>query len=125
MRRLFAWLILLLLLSCSSKRAVPKDILPPEKMQLVFWDYMRAEVYIKDFVLLKQDSTLKDSAESARLQNRIFNYYHISKSDFYRSYDYYSNHPGLMTALVDSIIEKQNRQAIDVKRRLNPKQTSL
>ncbi len=116
MRILFALTLLFFLLSCSKKRVVPKGILEPKKMELVFWDYIRAEVYTRDFI--KRDG-INDTLQNAMLQKKIFAYYHVSKDEFYDSYEYYTRHPELMTALTDSILARQNRLKLHDQLNLN------
>lgn len=111
MRTLSAALILVLLFSCNSKKKLPYGILEPQKMQSVFWDYIRADVYAKDFI--KKDSSGNDTTENIKLQNKVFNFYNISRKDFYKSYDYYAAHPDLMNVLMDSMLAKQNRIKIN------------
>ncbi len=122
MRKLFAACILILLFSCHKKKTVPEGILEPKKMQLVFWDYIRADVYARDFI--KKDNAANDTLENLKLQNKIFSFYKISKEDFYKSYDYYTKHPELMNTLMDSMIAKQNRLKLHNQLRLNKKRTT-
>ncbi len=110
MRILFALPLLVFLFSCSKKRVVPTGILEPKKMELVFWDYIRAEVYTRDFI--KKDG-INDTLQNVMLQKKIFAYYNISKEEFYKSYDYYTRHPELMTVLTDSILARQNRVKLE------------
>ncbi|MEO8770993.1 MAG: DUF4296 domain-containing protein [Ferruginibacter sp.] len=107
MRILFAVTIIILFFSCSRKKKLPEGILEPQKMQNVFWDYIRADVYTKD--IMKKDSTINDTTENIKLQNKIFSFYKIDRTDFYKSYDYYEAHPDLMNVLMDTILAKQNR----------------
>ena len=107
MRTLFAVSIIILFFSCSRKKKLPEGILEPQKMQSVFWDYIRADVYTKD--IMKKDSTKNDTTENIKLQNKLFSFYNISRTDFYKSYDYYVSHPDLMNVLMDTILAKQNR----------------
>ncbi|MEO7522738.1 MAG: DUF4296 domain-containing protein, partial [Ferruginibacter sp.] len=93
MRKLFLLSTVILFFSCGKKKTVPDGILEPEKMQFVFWDYIRADAYSWDFV--KKDSSRNDTTENIKLQNRIFDYYKISPEYFYKSYDYYTSHPEL------------------------------
>lgn len=128
MRNLFAVVIVISLFSCGKKKAVPAGILEPKKMQLVFWDYIRADIFARDFV--RKDSLKRDTIENVNLQNKIFDYYKISREDFYKSYKYYADHPDLMNALMDSMITKQNKLklhqqvksniSIPANKRLNP-----
>jgi len=112
MRKLFAVSIVILFFSCQKKR-VPTGILEPDKMQAVFWDYIRADVYTHDFI--RRDITKNDTIENIKLQKKIFDYYKISSADFYRSYDYYTTHPELMNVLMDSMLAKQNRNKLPFK----------
>lgn len=107
MRTLLAVSFITLFISCSGKKKVPEGIIEPQKMQRVFWDYIRADVFAKDFI--KKDSLVNDTLENIKLQNKIFSFYHVSRKDFYDSYNYYINHPELMDVIMDSMIAKQNR----------------
>lgn len=92
-------IIVFFVLSCRPK--MPGGILPPEKMEKVLYDYLSADVYVNEFLSL--DSTLLPQKESARLQQQVFLKHKISKEEFYRSYDYYVDHPEKMKEIVDSI----------------------
>lgn len=117
MSKISALFFLVFFFSCADKKKVPSGILPPEKMQHVFWDYIRADVFTRDFI--KKDISKNDTVENINLQNKIFNYYKISRKDFYRSYDYYTNHSELMSVLIDSMLAKQNRVKVkNIKRHL-------
>ena len=110
MQRLI-WIIgITVLFSCSNqkKEALSKNIIPPAKMQDVLWDYLRADTYTSDF--LKKDSLTNDTLRNLRLQQEIFKHYNITKEDFYNSYHYYISRPAEMTAIVDSMVAKQQRQ---------------
>lgn len=108
MRSCFLLLMISFLFSgCKPKQATLTGILKPDKMQEVFWDYIRVDVYAHDFI--KKDLTKNPVFENLKLQEKIFKQHHITKEDFYKSYTYYSNHKELMTRLMDSIISKQER----------------
>ena len=107
MRYLITVLLALFIFSCTRKNDLPPGILQPGKMQEVFWDYIRADVYTNNF--MKHDSLLIPSVENLKLQNRIFKLHHITKEEFYKSYIYYSNHKELMTTMLDSMIAKQQQ----------------
>lgn len=110
MPKLIVPLFMVFLFSCSEKKTLPKGILPPSKMESVFWDYLRADVYTKDFIL--PDTTRNDTLENLKLQKRIFAFYKISSDDFYKSYAYYTSHPALMNTLLDSMVARQSRKKI-------------
>ena len=108
MKYLIPVVLLTLIFSCSGKNDLPSGILQPQKMQEVFWDYIRADVYTTNFI--KRDSLTIPAVENLKLQNSIFKIHHITKEEFYKSYIYYSNHKELMTTMIDSMIAKQQRE---------------
>ena len=105
MKHLIPVVLSVLIFSCTGKNDLPSGILQPEKMQEVFWDYIRADVYTTNFI--KRDSLVIPSIENLKLQNSIFKLHHITKEEFYNSYIYYSNHKELMTTMIDSMLAKQ------------------
>ena len=113
MKYLIPAALLILLYSCKGKNDLPQGVLQPPKMQEVFWDFVRADVYISDYT--KHDSTKNPAIENLRLQNSIFKLHHVTKEEFYKSYTYYSNHKDLMTTLIDSIVAKKQRDTSRVK----------
>lgn len=97
----------MILFSCSPQDQLPADILKPQKMESVMWDYFRADAYCAE--ILKGDSTREDTLLNIQYQQSIFSQHKISKDDFYRSYRYYLSHPSLMNAVLDSMISKRNK----------------
>lgn len=108
MRRFIPLLILVLVSSCSRNNDVPEGILKPAKMQELFWDFTRAEVYSSYFS--KRDSLRSEAIENLQLQDKIFKLHRVTKDEFYKSYIYYSNHKDLMTKMIDSILARQKRE---------------
>jgi hypothetical protein len=99
---------LLILVSCSNNKT-PKGILPLEKMQAVFWDYLRADVFATDFGA--RDTTLSSIEVNARMQKRLFSMHNISKETFDKSYQYYLDHRSLMKEMIDTMIVRHPREA--------------
>jgi Domain of unknown function (DUF4296) len=95
------------LFSCGDKNGIPPGIIKPAKMQLVLFDILRADAFVFDFV--KKDSTKNVETESVKLQQQIFAVHKISRKAFYKSYDFYKAHPGLMQSLLDSMINRATR----------------
>ena len=96
----------LFLLACNQNK-VPKDVIAQTKMESVFWDYVQADIYVKDFVSL--DSSKNPVKENALLQEEVFKKHDITREDFNKSYKYYATHEKLMTAILESITAKQQR----------------
>ncbi|MEO7264732.1 MAG: DUF4296 domain-containing protein [Ferruginibacter sp.] len=110
--KLIYFLFLLVILGSCSGDSLPKEIIPPTQMQDVLWDYLRADVYTTDFIVT--DSTKNAVTENIRLQKIVFAKHKVSKQQFYKSYNYYLEHPELMTQLLDSMMAMQNRKQINI-----------
>ena len=63
--------ILFFSVGCNSPKKKSADIISPDKMKLVFWDYLRANEYA--FEIIKKDTTQNDTTLNLHLQNLIFN----------------------------------------------------
>ncbi|MEO6538886.1 MAG: DUF4296 domain-containing protein [Ferruginibacter sp.] len=102
-------IILLFFVSCSQNK-IPDGILPPQKMQDVLWDYLRADAFTKEYI--SKDSTKNLQAENVKLQKNLFSMHHITKEEFYNSYDYYLKHNNKMKVLLDSMIATKTREKL-------------
>lgn len=107
---LFILLATVIFTSCSKSK-VPKGILEPEKMQAVYWDYLRADVYANE--LVRNDTNRNATKENMRLQKEIFSVHEITKEAFYKSYDFYLKHPALMKDMLDTMTVRQQKK-IDI-----------
>lgn len=85
--------------SCKSNDK--KAILPPETMQKVFWDYIKADAYVANYVA--KDSSQNPQMISAKLQQQIFDKYKITKDQFDKSLAYYSANEKEFLKITDSI----------------------
>lgn len=101
---------LLILFAACSRSKTPGGVLPPDKMQVVLWDYIRADVYANEF--LRADSSLNVNDESAKLQLALFAKHKITKEQFYKSYQYYLNHKGQLKEVLDSVMAVQQREIL-------------
>lgn len=106
MKSIFCIGFLIALFSCAGNK-IPPDILPPEKMEKLLWEQMRAEVFTKNFIA--KDSAKNISQENLLLQQKIFQKYKITAASFYKSYDFYLQHDGMMKDILDSIMAKEQR----------------
>ncbi|MEJ7625391.1 MAG: DUF4296 domain-containing protein [Ferruginibacter sp.] len=107
MRNICITVLVVLIISCS-KNKLPADVIEPSKMEVVLWDIIKAD-------LLTLDNSLKDSAyksiqENIKLQKKIFLAHSVTKEQFNKSFNYYAENPGLMTALLDSMIINDKRK---------------
>lgn len=106
MVRLYLFILLATFLSCSRSK-YPDGILEPEKMQAVYWDYLRADVYTKE--LLSKDSSLQLDSANVVFQQQLFNKYKISRETFYKSYNFYTSHQLLMRDMLDTMLVRQQQ----------------
>ena len=113
-KRSIFFLTIVLFASCG-KNKMSSDILKPDKMQAVFWDILRADAFTEDFQ--KKDSTKNANEENVKLQKQVFLIHNTSREQFYKSYDYYKQQPDLMKTLLDSIINKANRERSQIQLR--------
>ena len=113
MRYFLLLFLSVLVFSCTGKNDIPKRILKPDKMQDVFWDYIRADIYATDYI--KKDSSKNIAIENLKLQDKIFKLHHTSREAFYESYTWYSNHRELMKVMLDSMIARKQREKTRVK----------
>ena len=107
MHRSIAVILVVFLFSCGSKNGIPSGILKPAKMEVVLWDVLRADAFTYNFIT--KDSSKKPETENAKLQQQVFALHKITKTEFYKSYEFYKAHPDLMQPILDSIISKGNR----------------
>ena len=102
--RNFLWIVLLLFITsgCKNKDSIPGTVLPPQKMQAVLWDMMRADQFLNDYVINK-DTSLKKIPESLKYYQQIFAIHKINKEQFQHSFSFYKSHTVLLKALMNSL----------------------
>ena len=78
------------------------------EMKVIVWDMLKAdELYTVQQV---KDSTLRIQKKNLEYYEKIFAYYKISRSTFYKSFTYYEAHPQQMKVLLDSIDQYATRE---------------
>lgn len=108
MRNRAVWIaVTCVLFSCGTKEKLPAGVLPQDKMQAVFWDVIKAEVFTNEFI--KKDSARNAVAENEKLQQQVFAMHKVSREDFYKSYDYYKAHSVAFKKIMDSMVVKAER----------------
>ena len=99
MKIILVFLLMACLISCQ--RNVPRDILPPAKMEAVLWDLMQADEVVDYY--LPADSSYKLLSKRQSVYQSVFGTHKISKRDFDKSYAYYLNNPKLLKTVFDSL----------------------
>ncbi len=104
------FIVLTIHTGCRNHRSVPSAVLPPEQMQVVLWDMMRADQFLNDFVFSK-DTGISKPAESIKMYLNIFRIHQITKEQFDKSFEWYRNRPGRMKEILDSMaVEKATQE---------------
>lgn len=96
------YLFIALLISCSGKTRVPRDVLSQKKMAPLLWDLFRADAFLTSFVL-PFDSLKDKEGKTIRLYKEVFALHETNKEEFQRSFLFYEDHPVLMKELLDSV----------------------
>lgn len=107
-----SYILLPALLLFSCKPNLPRDVLEPEKMQAVFWDYIKVENYVKLYVAT--DSTKSPADSSALLLAALYKKHKVTREQFNKSLKYYSANEEEMRKLLDTISTRSNRQVDSV-----------
>ncbi|NDE09150.1 MAG: DUF4296 domain-containing protein, partial [Chitinophagia bacterium] len=100
------------IVGCNDKTGTPSGVLGKEKMQSVMWDIIRAEVFTEQFI--KKDSSKNIAMENLKLQNAIFSIHKVTRSQYFRSYDYYISHTDLIRLVLDSMSAKAERDRFEL-----------
>lgn len=112
MRKAFLYILLIICIIGCTGNSANSRILSKDKMELVMWDFIQADVFTEQFI--KKDSLKNPLLENTKLQQQIFTIHQVSKEEFYESYAYYTTHPDLMKTILDSVSAKQERNRTEM-----------
>jgi hypothetical protein len=113
--RLVAVFIIVVMVSCSNRTAIPSDVLPPDSMQVVMKDMVMASQYSVQYI--EKDSLIKDKTKANQeLLDKVFQIHHISREAFKHSLLFYESRPDLNKKVFDSLSAYANRQQKDLYR---------
>lgn len=112
----------LILFSSCSEASRPRDVIKADKMSDIYWDQLKADAFVKEFG--PKDSSRSLWKQNAVLQEKIFLKHNIARADFFKSHEWYLNHPEQLQLIIDSMISKQNRlhnaERINIYHQLKP-----
>ncbi|TDH18308.1 DUF4296 domain-containing protein [Segetibacter sp. 3557_3] len=91
----------LFLSSCNSQSSVPDDVLPPNQMKKIVFDLLRADEYVTSYVF--KDTSFNRKQETIRMYEHVFLVHKISRDEFFKSYQYYQEHPDKHKVMFDSL----------------------
>ena len=103
--------ILFFLSAC--KPDIPKDVLPPNKMQPVLWDIMVADEMAEHHAAT--DTSFTRLLKHARYYQSIFRIHNTNEETFKKSMRFYMENPALFKPILDSInlVGERLQQRID------------
>ncbi len=104
-RHLFLVFVSVWLTACGERFAQPAAVMPPEKMEAVLWDLLRADHFVTNYVA-NRDSSLANHAKGPQLYAAILKKHGITDSTLRISLDYYKNHPKQFYPILDSISQQ-------------------
>ena len=108
MRILIVYFLLIIISSCSNRSGIPKDIIPPDSMQVVLREVFMANEYAVQFIA--KDSLRPDKVKATQDQfETIFKIHHISRAEFKNSLSFYESRPDLNKMIFDSLSAYANR----------------
>lgn len=110
----FFLLLSVSLIACSGT-SVPSGVLPPEKMEAVFYDIIRADELV-DFRKMIGDSTYNQFNNRTALYDTIFQLHSVRKEAFQKSLRYYQGRPDLLKEIFDDM----QKRSSDTTRRNKP-----
>jgi hypothetical protein len=106
MKMMPALLLFCFLLSCGS--SIPKEIIPPEKMETILWQLMQVDEFTAN--AFTRDSTHNLTTERILRYRQVFRLNQTNKEAFSKSYTWYMAHPDITKTMFDSIGVQALRQ---------------
>lgn len=96
----------LLLAACSNKPEVPKHVLPPEKMEAITWDMIRADGLLTH--ALNSDTLTPPLEKRVQLYQQVLRIHEVTREQYRQSFAFYQNRPDLLREVFSSMVEKAN-----------------
>jgi len=96
--------LLLVLIACSGP-SVPKGVLPPDKMEAVLYDVLRADELV-EFRRMIADSTYRQFSNRTALYDTVFQLHTVRKDAFQKSLRFYQGRPDLLKEMLDNLQKK-------------------
>ena len=104
--RFFLFIFFLIVFSCSSKDAVPDDVLPPVKMEKLLWDVMRIDEM--NMYYAQTDTAFLRFDKNASVYGEVFRIHKTTKDEFRRSLKFYESRPDLFKPILDSLQKRSD-----------------
>jgi hypothetical protein len=105
--------------ACSGT-SVPGGVLPPEKMETVLYDVIRADEMV-DFLKLS-DSTWQPFSRRTALYDTVFQLHGVKKEEFQKSLSYYQQRPDILKEIIEGMQKKAKDTTSQAKQRMQLEQ---
>jgi Domain of unknown function (DUF4296) len=79
-------------------------------MQKILWDIALAQAYASQ--LARKDSSLNEVAMLKVFSQKVFELHNTDSVEFNRSYAWYTDHPGTLLLILDSLTAQNQREIL-------------
>ena len=98
---------LIFFFACSSGENIPDSVLPPKKMEAIFWDMLRADELAGQYKLT--DTSRTSLQIHSELYDKIFSLHKISRDEFNKSFKFYQTRPDLFKPMLESLSKRSDK----------------
>jgi len=102
MRKCLLLLMIIFGVACNSKPDAPEKLLSRDKMEDILWDLMRADLFINNYMVIK-DTALDKKQQGIELYSQILKLHKVSQEQFRESFQYYRSQPEELKVMMDSL----------------------
>ncbi len=96
--------VILLLASCANKKEVPENILPPEKMEAITWDLIRADGLLT--YTIPADTTFPPLDKRTQTYHQVLQVHGVDRKAYQRSLKFYESRPDLLRIVFEKMQER-------------------
>ena len=121
--RLLTFILFLFLLSftnCVNNDKIPPGTIARDSMPKILWDVIVADQFSKQFIL-KDSAKINARLETMKVYQQVFQFHHITRDEFEKSYQFYVSRPDLMKIIYDSLSVYSNKQRTEVYKPIKPR----
>jgi hypothetical protein len=95
------------MLGCRQVKPGEGGILSVNNMKLVMWDMIQVDEFAPTYIA--KDTTRDLKMETSRLYQKVFAVHKIDSATFFKSFEYYKQHPLDYKILLDSLSDFAKR----------------
>lgn len=107
MHRIILLCLVLIISSCDGNKK-PSDVIPSEKMKVVLWDFICADLYAAE--IKAKDSSKDINTLRTELQERAFKKNKTDRVTFNNSFNWYETNSETLKPMLDSMISVRSRE---------------